>query len=535
MDGTRAAVRAAQPVSLLVCALGGEGGGVLAEWLVDAAARAGYLAQATSIPGVAQRTGATTYYIEVFPVPEAELGGLQPVFGLSPVAGALDALVSSELLETARQVGLGLVSPDRTRVISARDRALTTVEKMAPTDGRVPAERLVELVRRFARDVRVLDMQELARASGTVVSAVMLGAIAASGLLPIAREVFEAAIRESGRGVLASLRGFAAAYDAVTVTEVPEPAARATAGKTTAPVPAGNGDENRPAAVRPLAALAEARLIDYQGDDYAGLFRRRLARIVKAEDQADPEGRQGGAATRETARFLALWMAFDDIVWVACRKSRAARWERVQREVKAAPGEIVRLYDFFKPGLAEIAALMPARIARRMLAWERRRVARGRQPFAVALKVPAHGFAGLLVLRLLASLRRLRPLSSRYREEQQRIEQWLGRVEQGLRAGWSLGYEIALCGRLVKGYGATLERGRTNLQHILDHVATGSGTAQQRARAVALAREAALADDAGKALDRQLAALGAPPRPVQAQPIRWVRNAPRANAQSRVG
>jgi indolepyruvate ferredoxin oxidoreductase beta subunit len=65
----------------------------------------------TSIPGVAQRTGATTYYLEVFPVPLAELGGRRPVFSLSPVPGALDALISSELLETARQVGNGMASP----------------------------------------------------------------------------------------------------------------------------------------------------------------------------------------------------------------------------------------------------------------------------------------------------------------------------------------------------------------------------------------------------------------------------------------
>ena len=50
-----------QPITVLLCALGGEGGGVLAEWLAETARRAGYPAQATSIPGVAQRTGATTY------------------------------------------------------------------------------------------------------------------------------------------------------------------------------------------------------------------------------------------------------------------------------------------------------------------------------------------------------------------------------------------------------------------------------------------------------------------------------------------
>ncbi|MBS0343923.1 MAG: indolepyruvate oxidoreductase, partial [Proteobacteria bacterium] len=64
-----------QPITLLVCALGGEGGGVLTEWLIEAARTSGHAAQSTSIPGVAQRTGATTYYVEVFPVPMAQLGG----------------------------------------------------------------------------------------------------------------------------------------------------------------------------------------------------------------------------------------------------------------------------------------------------------------------------------------------------------------------------------------------------------------------------------------------------------------------------
>ncbi|MGH8798460.1 MAG: indolepyruvate oxidoreductase subunit beta family protein, partial [Caldimonas sp.] len=75
-----APIAADRPVTILVCALGGEGGGVLAEWLVDAATRCGHSVQSTSIPGVAQRTGATTYYIEVFPRPDAELGGRRPVF-----------------------------------------------------------------------------------------------------------------------------------------------------------------------------------------------------------------------------------------------------------------------------------------------------------------------------------------------------------------------------------------------------------------------------------------------------------------------
>src|SRR5262245_13079941 len=54
-----------RPITIAVVALGGEGGGVLADWIVDLAQQGGYLAQATSVPGVAQRTGATVYYVEL--------------------------------------------------------------------------------------------------------------------------------------------------------------------------------------------------------------------------------------------------------------------------------------------------------------------------------------------------------------------------------------------------------------------------------------------------------------------------------------
>ncbi|MFY9509631.1 MAG: 2-oxoacid:acceptor oxidoreductase family protein, partial [Rubrivivax sp.] len=140
-----------QPITILVCALGGEGGGVLAEWLYGAAVRAGFPAQSTSIPGVAQRTGATTYYVEVFPQPERELGGRRPVFSLNPVPGGIDLLVSSELLETLRQVANGMSSAERTLVLSSTARALTVAEKMQLGDGRVDAAALVATLQRHAR------------------------------------------------------------------------------------------------------------------------------------------------------------------------------------------------------------------------------------------------------------------------------------------------------------------------------------------------------------------------------------------------
>src|SRR6185436_6069942 len=103
-----------RPITILIAALGGEGGGVMADWLIDAAAACGFPAQSTSIPGVAQRTGATTYYLEIFPARESELGGRSPVLSLTPSPGNVDVMVASELIEAGRAMQNGYVSPERT-------------------------------------------------------------------------------------------------------------------------------------------------------------------------------------------------------------------------------------------------------------------------------------------------------------------------------------------------------------------------------------------------------------------------------------
>jgi indolepyruvate ferredoxin oxidoreductase, beta subunit len=526
------------PISLLICALGGEGGGVLTEWLVDIAHRAGYAAQSTSIPGVAQRTGATTYYLEVFPVPRSGLGGKQPVFSLNPVPGALDAMVSSELLETTRQIGNGMSSPDRTLVITSSSRTLTTQERMPLGDGRADSSALLKVVKSFSREHHVFDMGQVAKECGTVVSAVMLGAIAGSGLLPFAREEYEKVVRASGaRAAEASLRGFARGFERVSrpreqaqiVNELidgahpgPGPASTAERHDGSRREAAMTAFQQFPQAVHDMLTLGHARVLDYQGRAYADLYLQRLEQVLAAERAADPGGLNHFATTREMARWLALWMAFDDIVRVADLKSRGTRWQRVIREAKSGEDDLLKVYDHFKPGVPEFAALLPPGLAKRVLAWDRRRTERGRQPWALPLKVGTHSVSGMLALRTLAAMKWLRVRGSRYANEQAMIERWLAGVVEGTRLGWRLGHEIALCGRLIKGYGATNERGKRNLLHVLDHLAHGPSP-EAGAKAIEAARTAALADDAGTALDAALLQHGAPARPIPEQPIRFVR------------
>src|SRR4030088_1944794 len=104
-----------RPIAMLIAALGGEGGGVLTDWIVSAAATEGDPVQSTAIPGGAQRTGATTYYIETLPVTFAALGGKRPVLALTPGGGDVDIVVASELMEAGRAIGNGFGTPHRPR------------------------------------------------------------------------------------------------------------------------------------------------------------------------------------------------------------------------------------------------------------------------------------------------------------------------------------------------------------------------------------------------------------------------------------
>ena len=541
-----------QPISILLCALGGEGGGVLADWLVEAARHGGLAAQATSIPGVAQRTGATTYYLEIFPTPISELGGRRPVFGLNPLPGRLDLLVSSELLETARQISLGLCSPDRTLLISASNRALTTHEKMQMGDGRMDDAVLLQLLQQHSHASHVLDMVALTRQAGTVVSAVMLGCIAASKLLPLRREDFEFAVHEGtakerqSASQQASLRGFALAWDAMQAQSTQSKFVDAVLTNTLT-IPNVTSEQiaklspelaaTFPSDMHEMLGLGVARLMDYQGARYVSLYIQRLREVLASEQRNGTDG--ACTVTKETARWLALWMAFDDIVRVADLKSRASRWQRVRMEVKAKTDDVLKVYDHFKPGVPEFAALLPKVFALPLLRWDRQRSASGLSPLALPIKVGTHSVIGMVMLRALASFKWLRVLGNRYAEEQAMIDAWLKALVRGAQEDVNLGLALAQCGQLIKGYGTTNERGRDNLLHILRHLAPhdvsvdssarnaetsrdSQAHLQKRINAINDARNAALRDAGGIALDQALRAHGAPIREVKAQPIRWM-------------
>ncbi len=470
-------------ITIAVLGLGGQGGGVLADWIVQLGEANGFVAQGTSVPGVAQRTGATVYYIEMLPAGSAQ----PPVLALMPVPGDVDIVVASELMEAGRAILRGFVSKD-TLLIGSTHRVYAIDEKSAMGDGRASSERIVAAAHERSRRFIGFDMDAAAERAGSVISSILFGALAGSGALPFARAAFEDAIRAGGKAIEPNLRGFAAGFDAAQGKLVPEPEAAAADSPTT---DAGRALLARIEATLPHAAHTFAiegvkRLMDYQDAAYAELYLDRLESL----------GNDPGLLT-EAARHLALWMSYEDTIRVAALKVRASRFARVRDEVKAKDEQIVELTEYMHPRLEEICETLPASLGRCILASEG--LSRRLKPlFTKGRHVETTSLRWFLMLSLLAGWRRWRRGTLRYQIEQARIDDWLSLVRP---ADPATALELVKCQRLIKGYGDTFERGLGNYERIADRYRAAPLTAADIARL----REAALADEDGKALTLALA------------------------------
>lgn len=497
-------------LKLAIMAVGGQGGGVLTNWLESVARANGYAVQATSVAGVAQRTGATIYYLEMAPE-----SGRAPVFALLPAAGDVDVLVAAEMMEAGRAILRGFVTPDRTTLITSSHRALAVSEKIAPGHGIANAEEVMAAIESAARRHIVFDMERIAAESGTVISASLLGAIAGAGVLPFTRDAFEAAIRASGRGEKASLAAFAKAYDIAAAggegAHADRPA-HDVAPPVSAVSPAGPARllaewrelaaraASLPEPARDMALAGLRKVVDFQDVAYGRAYLDRLD-AVKARDDAA----RGWLLTREAAKYIANAMAYDDVIRVADLKTRPDRIRRIAREMQADEEKVLHLTEFFHPRAEELVGLLPARIGAAVasrpgwMRWIDRHFGKGR-------RLRSDRLWPFLQLYLVGGLRRWRRATLRYREEEAHLQNWLAAALAHLPTDYDLAVETLRARRLIKGYSDTHARGVSKYDRVMAGITRLAGRPDAADWARRL-REAAMRDEKGDALDGMLATI----------------------------
>ncbi len=490
-----------RPITIAILAMGGEGGGVLTDWIVDLAEHGGYLAQKTTVPGVAQRTGATVYYVELFPKKAARKQ--LPVLALMPVPGDVDLVLASEFMEAGRAIARGLVTPDRTTLITSTHRVYTMQERLAVGDDRVDSHALLNSSEEACVRLFAFDMSGIAEATGSPVSSVLFGALAASNALPFQRTAFEATIRRGGVGVESSVRAFTAGFEAAN--------ACAASAKGALPIVTAPREPHTPALLsvmssrltglsRPVISSGVLRLTEYQDEEYARLYIERLEPILAIERS---RGGSSDELLTEAARALAVAMSFEDTIRVAELKIRRSRFDRVRDEAKAKAGEIIEIAEYFHPRRQEIVETVPASIGR----W----IMRSKLASAILDRVTRKGYViktssirGFLLLSLIARLKPMRRRSLRWIAESARHESWLAQIAEVASRDYALAIEIARCLELVKGYGDTHDRAVRKFQSMMAALPALEDRGSAATHLAAL-RKAADADETGDVLKQKLA------------------------------
>ncbi|WP_235871479.1 indolepyruvate oxidoreductase subunit beta family protein [Shimia sediminis] len=483
-------------VSLALHAVGGQGGGVLTNWIVAVAEANGYVAQSTSVAGVAQRTGATIYYVEMCPRAEQ-----LPVFSLAPAEGDIDILMAAELAEAGRAVQRGFVSPNRTTVIASTHRVASVFEKIVPGDGRTDSEKIVEAIGGAAEKLIAYDMERIAKEAGSFISASMLGALAGSGALPFSRDSFEAVIRESGRGVDASLRAFGAAFAKATAGDPVE--LEAAASPQTRQLSVSKRDQKvwstltervsqLPAEVGHIAAEGLAKVVDYQDMTYGDEY---LAHLGTMLDQDEAPYELSAAA----AKYIANAMCYDDIIRVADLKTRAARFERIHVDMGTGADQLLLVTEYFHPRLEEFLSTLPEGLAawlerrKTILGWLDRKLSKGR-------RVRTDSIGGFTMLWIVSLLRRWRRRLRRHDVEMAHLAKLMELTKSVSGQDRRLAAEVLSTQRLIKGYSDTHARGHSKFDKVtamVPHLVGRDDAADWMRRM----RTAALKDEKGMSLD----------------------------------
>ena len=490
-----------RPLSVAILAVGGQGGGVLTKWLVDTAEANGYIAQSTFVAGVAQRTGATVYCVEMFPKDRAEALGREPVFTPYPVPGDVDLVIVGEMAETGRAIQKGFVTPNITTLIASSHRIYSITEKEALGDGIVDQSPVARVAEKAAKRFICFDMAAAADETGSVISSVLLGAIAGAGALPFDRDAYEATIRNSGRAIEANLKGFAAGFAGAGKDSLP--------ADTETPVaqPSGaNGEALKarveselPQQIRNMALHGALRALDYQDLKYAASYLDR----VKEMSLVDTGSREFELTT-EVARQLALQMCYEDTIRVADLKTRSERFVRIREQVAVTPNQPAHVVEYFHPRLEETCDTMPASLGALVLRSET--LKKLLSPFfRKGRNITTTNISGFLVLHMLAKFRRWRRGTYRFKAQEELISDWLARISEAIAENYDYALSIAHCIEMVKGYGDTYQRGLTRYRAAVD--ATGALPAADRASALRRLHNAALADEKGQVFGDLLSTL----------------------------
>ncbi|HSE83652.1 MAG TPA: indolepyruvate oxidoreductase subunit beta family protein [Thermodesulfobacteriota bacterium] len=480
--------RKSELLKILIPAVGGQGGGVLTEWLVQAFMIEGFNVQGISLPGLSQRGGSTVYYIETHP--KTNLDNRHIIFSQYPIPGDVDVILSQEFLELGRVLEQGYGS-EKTTIVSSTHRIYSTPEKLPVSSGIYSEENIKRLAINFSSQFIGFNSLQLARENGMDelgINAILLGALAASEALPLSEASYLKAIEETGVAVKNNIKAFRIGWDYVKFKKYdsgkPDPQKRWEGFKqrrSEGLEPKKKEEYLRlisraeieyPTRLREILAEALFRLVDYQDVWYAEKYLHHLKSVY----EIDQEMKGGYKLTELFAKNLALWMSYEDGIRVAELKIRPERFKRIKQEMRLRDDQVFQVIDYLKPDAYEIYGLLPNALVDPIIRLSESRILQRLLPkdkkITLEQKPVTTSFLGSLRLWLISKLKPVRHYSYRYHKEHSLIRKYKANVEKFAPINYDLGCLVAKSGEMIKGYGDVRRRTMNAFNRFLDNIIT---------------------------------------------------------------
>ncbi len=472
-------------IKIMVPAVGGQGGGVLTEWLVQAFFLEDYDVQGISLPGLSQRGGSTVYYLEAHPRPETDDKPI--IFAQFPVPGEVDVIISQEFLELGRALQLGYGS-DRTTIVTSTHRIYSTLEKMPIGSGIYSDENLRKIATAFSSKLIELNALQLAKDNGMddlAVNAILFGALAASGSIPLSKASFVSSVEKVGVAVKTNLRGFEVGWNFVSSSKAGDAGKKQVVWETFVRTRADQLEEYErevylgkvsrietefPKQLREILAESLYRLIDYQDAEYADRYIDDVREVLALD-----ESMKGNLKlTEHFARNLALLMSYEDGIRVAELKIKSDRFKRIKEEMRLRDDQVFKVIDYLKPDAEEIYGLLPnvviAPFVRVIESSLFKKIWRRKRPVTFAQTPTTTSFSGFLRLWLMTKMKFMRPGSYRFKKERALMDKYKESTLYYAGLDYKLGSLVARSGSMVKGYGKVRRRTIKAFNRFIDNV-----------------------------------------------------------------
>ena len=474
-------------IKILIPAVGGQGGGVLTEWLVQAFLIEGYEVQGVGLPGLSQRGGSTIYYLESYN--KKASGQRKLVFSQYPLPSDIDIILSQEFLELGRVLEQGYGS-EKTTIISSTHRIYSTLEKMPISGGICSEENLRRLAETFSSRFIGFNGMDLAKENGMddlAINAILLGSLGASGALNIAEASYLKAIAQVGVATENNIKAFRIGWEHVRSKRYAfsliksgynwdefkkERADRLTHNKREDYLYLlEKVEEGYPNLLREILAESIFRLIDYQDTWYANQYLELLNKIYILDKDSNNDHFK---ITETFAKNLALWMSYEDGIRVAELKIHPERFKRIKKEMQLTEEQVFHVIDYLNPDAEEIYGLLPNLLISPFAKFIESSLFKKIWPKSKRITVPqtpvSSSFFGGLRLWLLTKLKTFRPYSYRYKKEHSLIKKYSSFVEKYMQLDYGLGTLIAKSGQLIKGYGNVRRRTVDSFNRFLDNI-----------------------------------------------------------------